>query len=351
VRFSGCTISLVLAIAVCVPAATAFGQRAPDEAGLALQSQRLLIPAYLYPSDPPNHRPRWRVMCSRLRLSGTRAVIVMNPADGDLDAMVERGEYPDYVEALRTCKVRRQRVIGYVTTGRSGGNGRRPLNAVRANVDRYYELFSGTDGIPKIDGIFFDEMANDPDKFGTEEAMEGDRKNRDYYMRLYNRVKGKTGRRIVVGNPGVEAKTDWQLTTTELAQAGRQGVADIVVTFEGPTRRVEHAANVNGDPGFVNGFNTYTPRSWTHGKGGRLAHLVYRAAKTPADGFPSITSTCQRSQMLGVKWVFVTRDNLILPDDDGPMLPIPEKDRNPWDTLPAAELLACPTLAGAAAAR
>ena len=183
-------------------------------------------------------------------------------------------------------------------------------------------------------------------------AKPGEMRNKAYYRALYDHVKSKSQEHIVVGNPGVAASSDWQVKRTKSQNGTPTGpVVDILVAFEGPTVRVEHADGVTGDRSSVIGYDTFTAPTWTSEyKAKRFAHLVYRASDsgTPSDR-PTITSTCQASATRNAGVYLFTTDNLILPDDERPQdldpgPAISAEDMNPWNTLPTAEMIACPTL-------
>jgi hypothetical protein len=158
----------------------------------------------------------------------TTAVLVMNPnsGPGTDENPITDADKAAYLEAMDYCQHRRQSVIGYVNTRERDGSVI-PFETVRRDIDEYYKdykaawvwrLIRWPDRWFRwfhrgIDGIFFDQMSNSA---GT----------RDHYRSLYNHVKGKSSRALVVGNPGIPAANAWQLTTPI--------VADILVVFEGP---------------------------------------------------------------------------------------------------------------------
>jgi hypothetical protein len=186
-------------------------------------TQRLLVPAYFSPRDG-----LWKETTDAIYTSLATAVLVMNPNSGpatEQDPVTDADK-----DAYRTAMGYRQRhlqtVIGYVNTRKKDGT-LIPLATVQRDIDTYYKdykagwvwsLIRWPDQWLRwfrrgIDGIFFDQMSNNA---GTN----------DHYRSLYNYVKGKSSRALVVGNPGIPAANAWQLTPPV--------VADILVVFEGP---------------------------------------------------------------------------------------------------------------------
>lgn len=235
----------------------------PDAARAAwgTNNQHQLVPAYFYPDwwNTPNN---WTRMCDAMNRSGGASTAVMNPNSGPGAAV-----NPDYAQALAICHARGQRVIGYVHTS----YGARALATVRGEIDAYYARYPG------IDGVFLDEMSNDP-------------ATRLYYGALYRYVKTKPGVRFVVGNPGAAAASAWQLTTP---------AADAVNVFEGTAAT----------------YASWTPPSWVRGRvASTIANLVHA---TPGEA--AMRQVCTSSNAKNAGYMYVTDD--VLP--------------NPWDTLPA----------------
>ena len=249
--------------------------------------QRLIVPAYFYPSNN-----RWQDLCDRLYRQLVSAVLVMNPSSGPGNARDD-----NYRSAVEYARTRRQRVVGYVTT-RNPANEIRPLAEIRAEIDRYYTFYPG------IGGVFFDEMSNNPD-------------NRAKYQAFYTCAKGKSPTALVVGNPGIPATHGgpqddgaWQVTSP--------AVADVVVVFEGPWSRAA------GDPATLPEYRTWSAPAWvTSRPAATFAHLVYES--------PNETTTrsiCTTSSRRNAGWIYVT----------------PDRRPNPWDTPPSDTLIASPTL-------
>jgi hypothetical protein len=158
-------------------------------------SQRQLVPAYFHPHRDGSPNDWYRMSEAFSALPGA-SIAVMNPSSGPgLSAK------PDYLPVIDHCRDSGHHVIGYVHTS----YGARPLAAVREEVDAYYRFY------PTIDGIFLDEMSNEPS-------------TSPYYKALFGYIHSKSEGPHVVGNPGVPATTAWQLV---------EAVADELVLFEG----------------------------------------------------------------------------------------------------------------------
>jgi Spherulation-specific family 4 len=276
-------------------------------------TQRLLVPAYFSARGSS-----WREMADAIYSSLTTAILVMNPRTGpgtDQDP-VTNADKDAYRKAMEHCQARRQTVIGYVNTRKIDGS-LIPSDTVRSEIDKYYKDYKAgwvRSLIPwpdwwilwpdwwigwfsrGIDGIFFDQMSNDA-------------ATHDYYKSLYNYIKGKSSKALVVGNPGIPAANAWQLTPS--------AVADILVVFEGPY--------VKADPSdAVTAYKDWIPPEWVASQPApRLAHLVYESPD--ADTTRSI---CIASQQKGAGYIYVTQD--VRP--------------NPWDRPPDAAMIGSPTL-------
>jgi hypothetical protein len=217
----------------------------------AAVNQWQLVPAYFYPawSAPVNYWAQVNTMKSG-------SIAIMNPGSGP-----GASANPDYTRAISQCHTRRHRVIGYVSTS----YGSRPLAAVRADLASYRRWY------PALDGIFFDEMPNDPAL-----ATAGGLSALAYYKQLYADAKGTAENRIVAGNPGNAAATAWQLITP---------VADVLLTFEGTAATYETWVQ----PPWIAKFPAH-----------RFGHLIYAADAASTAHVISLA----RSRKAG--WVYVT---------------------------------------------
>jgi hypothetical protein len=174
---------------------------------------RLLIPAYFYPEGAG--LKDW----DRLIASPARAdlVVIVNPASGP-----GTKADPNYVKVVGRAVKAKLPLIGYVTTS----YGKRTLDQVKTDVDRYVRFYPG------IGGIFFDEQASGADKV-------------DYQAALYTYVRKRRGLRLVFTNPGTVCDEGY-LT---------RPAADVACLFEGPK-----------------GLDAYTPPKWAKKVG--AAHIA-----------------------------------------------------------------------------
>lgn len=275
VRTSRSLLGLAAGILAVGLAAPAWGQPAdpgPGSATVSSLAQRQLVPAYFRPKGGNVPSNLWHLMCSRMKAGSTA---IMNPASGP--GSPTDPPDPAYTEAASYCHALHQRVIGYVTSDYT----KRPLSDVLKEINTWYALYD-------VDGIFVDEMANDPDGLVNGTFMTV----KTYYGRIYSAVRSHVttrGTSEVVGNPGATASTAWQIDAP---------VADRVVVFEGTA------------PSYAK----WTPRAWvtTH-SASKIVNLIY-AAPTSAQRH----QVCVWTRSRNAGRYYVTDD--VLP--------------NPWDTLP-----------------
>jgi hypothetical protein len=163
--------------------ATSGGEGGAGEGGAPLQS--IAIPMYMDPSAPD-----WAQETSA---APTVSFVIANPNSGPGTA-VDAG----YTQAIVTAHGAGQTIVGYVHTA----YGARAIADVEADIDAWYSFY------PAIDGIFSDETATDPTKVAA------------YYAPLYAYVKAKSGKHIVVINPGTPPDESYMTAS------------DIVMSFE-----------------------------------------------------------------------------------------------------------------------
>jgi hypothetical protein len=225
--------------------------------------QRLLVPAYLYPSGS-----RWQDMSDAVDKSRATAVFIMNPHDGP-----GRAVDPNYRSALAYCHSKRQAVIGYVYTNYCA----RALRSVKADVNRYFRLY------PEIEGIFIDQMSN-----------QAAPKIKTYYRKLYTHIRAKSASALVVGNPGAAAFTPWQL--------GEPVVADLLVVFESSAKA----------------YRDWLPPEWVRSwPAETFGHMVYGSRNAG-----TTTAICATSRQRHAGWIYVTDGVLDNPWDTPPNAPL-----------------------------
>jgi hypothetical protein len=154
--------------------------------GDAATGMSIAVPMYI---DPSTTAP-WAQMTAA---AATATLLVANPNSGP-----GTSADPQYTQTISTAHGVSQSIIGYVHTS----YGARVIGDVEADIDSWYSFY------PAVDGIFFDEVSTDAT------TIPG------YYQPIHDYVKGKTGRDIVVINPG-----------TAIDEAFMQ-TADIVMNFE-----------------------------------------------------------------------------------------------------------------------
>jgi hypothetical protein len=226
--------------------------------------QHHLVPAYFQPDwwNPANN---WYRMCDGMNRSGHGSTAIMNPNSGP-------GEIAnhDYQHVIDYCHDKGQNVVGYVHTS----YGSRPSADVAAEIAAYYTFYPG------IDGIFIDEMSNDP-------------VTKAYYRSIYRYIRKASKRRSdVIGNPGIPADTSWQLDAR---------VADEIIVFEGTAAT----------------YATWTPPAWVFGKkADEVAQIIVYETSDPV----AVQDICRASEDKNAGLVFVTDNSMY---SSLPWAPIP----------------------------
>lgn len=216
-------------------------------------SQLVAVPSYFY---PPSF---WPQLDSSVN-DGVRLAII-NPSSGPGTAI--DSAYANQIQSSQSAGLS---VLGYVYTD----YGQRSLSDVKTDVDAYYQWYG-------VDGIFFDEAANDDDPAKIA-----------YYQEIHDYVKSKSGSRIVVINPGT--RTEAAYITT----------ADIIVTFEDT---YEAYVSSSGLPATAWEWDYPADRFW---------HLIHTTSES------DLRNAVSLSKQRNAGWIYVTPDTM----------------PNPWDTLP-----------------
>jgi hypothetical protein len=217
---------------------------APGEAGDGGAPQAVALPMYVDPSSAP------ALWSAAYAAAPTVALLVANPDSGPGTAVDAQ-----YTQAIARAHAAGQTVVGYVHTS----YGARPIAQVEADIDSWYALY------PAVDGIFSDETSTDTTTVAP------------YYEPLFEYVKGKSGARTVVINPGTMIDESFMST------------ADVVVTFE-DTYTHYTDGTYPATPAWVEGYSRW--RFW---------HLVLSAA-TAAEMQSAVTLARQRN----AGYVYVT---------------------------------------------
>lgn len=184
---------------------------------------RLLVPAYFYPAG--EGLAEWK----RLLESAERApvVAIVNPDSGPGKRVDDR-----YSDLFRLAHGTKATLIGYVTLS----YGKRPISAVKADVDSWLHFYPG------VRGIFFDEQPG-----GVEQVA--------FAAECFAYARARIENATLVTNPGVPCAREYL--------AARD--APIACLFEHET-----------------GFDQYQPPEWTAGmKSDRFATLLYAVKTAP----------------------------------------------------------------------
>ena len=189
--------------------------RAPEQRAAACAGS--LIPAYLPPQG----------IAELVDAAPGLQMLIVNPASGPGTSLSR-----PYQRAVRQAQASGARVLGYVAST----FGARDPAAVLADVERYREWYG-------VDGIFLDEVAH-----GEAQVS--------YYRALSRSIRAAS-EPLVVLNPGTVPAREYF------------GLADVVVTFEGPF--ADYAARLAQAPAWL----SEVPADQT-------AHLVYAASREQA---------------------------------------------------------------------
>src|SRR5438034_1004332 len=217
----------------------------------ATSNSGVVIPLYTYPTDGS-----WAATLQAKKAHPNVPIIaIINPSDGPGGASDS-----NYVQGVKNFQAAGIIVIGYVATGYASHG----MSDLDAQISRYKNWYS-------VNGIFFDEMANNQG-------------NENYYSTLNTYVKS-LGMTYTMGNPG---------TTTLKSYVG---TLDSIIIYESAgTPSLSYPASA-----------TFYP-SYSKSNFGFLAYSV-----------PSLDTSFETSTSTYVQWMYITNDGL----------------SNPWDTLPS----------------
>lgn len=131
---------------------------------------RLLVPAYFYPAG--DGLKTWTTLLDSAAKAPTVAIV--NPDSGPGKAVD-----PNYAALFRLARRSKATLIGYVTLS----YGKRPMSAVKADVDSWLYFY------PDVGGIFFDEQPSTPELAG-------------FAVEAFAYARSKVARAVLVTNPG-----------------------------------------------------------------------------------------------------------------------------------------------------
>lgn len=219
-------------------------------------AENLVVPAYFYPGATGGY---WNQINTAAKSVPTIAILNPNSGPG---AAID----PNYLQAVNNLHAAGGKVYGYVHTS----YGTRPITDVANDINTYLAFYP-------VDGFFIDEMTSDSGSA-----------NLNYYLSVYNYVKGRSAAYGVMGNPGTSVPEIYASLP----------VADSLVVFESKAKA----------------FATYRPAAWQ--------------ANYPADRFVNIVYAASTSQMQNIVQFASTHGigNVYVTSDTG---------ANPYDTLPS----------------
>jgi hypothetical protein len=195
-------------------------QRQEAEKAAGGRGLSLLVPAYFYPGG--DTRKYWDTLIETAKSRAVPLVVIVNPSNGpgaEVDA--------NYKAVIARSRAAGITLLGYVHTD----YGKRPLSAVKKDVDRWKELY------PLVHGLFVDMQASGADRVS-------------YYADLYQHARKALGAGLVVSNPGTLCAREYVTRPT----------TDAVCVYEDRTAR--RAADIKLPP-------------WAASREARLVVLIY----------------------------------------------------------------------------
>jgi Spherulation-specific family 4/FG-GAP repeat len=263
-------------------------------------SQKLLIPAYGNPSTP-NGKYMWDNLINLAKTAGSTLNVILNPQSGPGGATIDTNYInPNGSDPLLDLKNAGALVYGYVATG----NGDRNLDAVKADIDKYFNpAYYWNTGFA-INGIFLDEMSNDLADVG-------------YYQAIQAYIKAKNSTAKIIGNPGLSSTKNptgqTQYTVIDYAKT-----ADILVTFENTGRQYR---------------NNYTPPSWLDAPGftaDNFAHLIHSEPRLLGNINTQTPTYVDLAKSRKAGMIYITNDKLVIANKGTNNEIV---TNNPWDTI------------------
>ena len=243
----------------------------------------LLVPAYSNPANPDGSN-MWNTLIETAATSDVKLNVILNPSSGPGGSQIDPNYIhpnPDRSSPLLDLENAGGVIYGYVATT----FGDKPIEEVKAEIDRYNdpEYYYNT-GF-QLDGIFLDEMSNqnDPEKIA-------------YYTEIKNYIKSTfPDSDKIIGNPGtstIEAYVD---------------TVDTLVTFE--NYGINYRENYN-QPDWVENYSA-----------DRFAHLIHTESLES-----DMQLDVQLAKSRNVGMIYITDD--VCNPDFGPGC-----TDNPWNKL------------------
>lgn len=190
------------------------------KAGSGPRFVEVLVPLYSYPSNAYSNELFNKVISICKSYPKVSFNIILNNSNGAGEQ--KDGNFTAVIKRLKACG--NVRILGYTTTQYAVA----PIEQVKDTVDKWSSWYG-------VDGIFYDEMAEQP----TETFLKYYKDLRDYAR--------KKGMYPVVTNPGFPVVEDFF----------SQEVADIICVFESPVSPDE--SSLKGD--YQGGFSDYPPQT------------------------------------------------------------------------------------------
>lgn len=230
-----------------------------------MEPLQVLVPAYFYPlpGSPWEQLTRSAQVVPQVTITA-----IVNPKNGSGN----KAEAP-IEQALAAFTQAGGKVLGYVPTG----YGKRSAAEVRQHIERYFTFY----GRARFSGFFLDEMS------ATSAQLA-------YYQGLYQDIKAIDAQLQVVGNPGT------------IPLAGYAGVADTLVTFEGPAST----------------YAAFQAQPWLYQYSNRKQAMLVHDAAGCADMQSAVRAAANSAHYMGA--VYVTHRHFDYPTQTG----------NPWAGLP-----------------
>ncbi len=183
----------------------------------------LLVPAYGNPCCGSG-RALWQQMIEASSQGPLTAIL--NPNSGPGSTPIDS----NYIRAdgqtgpLLDLRCAGGRVVGYVHTAWA----QRPLDEVKAEIDRYLAPDYWRGAAVQMDGIFLDEMSNDLAQVG-------------YYQALREHVSQHAPAMLIMGNPGTTSTSDSSRGAAGFTIHDYFHAVDTLVTFEDTGQRYRSA--------------------------------------------------------------------------------------------------------------